>query len=244
MKHYSLSRTGLVQTNGKRKLRRLAGLAVTLVATTLSGCNDRAAARPCGLRSSAQTSCSRAACKSCHVNRRSQGPFPGRSFLSCQRARDRTLCRCWQSRAEPGQVLALLDPAEQQADVDAASAAVAAAESQLRVAKATFERQKSLISSGFTTRPSYDQAQEGLRIAEGALETAKAQLGSANEALSYTALRAEAAGVITARNLEVGQVVQVAQTAFRAGTRRGTGRGLYVRTNRSSLLISMAAGYR
>lgn len=86
--------------------------------------------------------------------------------------------------------------------------------SQLRVAKATFERQKSLISSGFTTRPVYDQAQEGLRTAEGVLEAAKAQLGSANDALSYTALRAEASGVITARSLEVGQVVQAAQPVF------------------------------
>ena len=82
--------------------------------------------------------------------------------------------------SKPDEVLALLDPAEQQADVDAATAAVVAAESQLRVAKATFERQKSLIASGFTTRPVYDQAQEGLRTAEGVLEAAKAQLGSAN----------------------------------------------------------------
>ncbi|HTO63467.1 MAG TPA: efflux RND transporter periplasmic adaptor subunit [Bradyrhizobium sp.] len=115
------------------------------------------------------------------------------------------------THVEAGEVLALLDPAEQQADVDAATAALAAAESQLRVAQATFERQKSLMSSGFTTRPVYDQAQEGLRTAEGVLEAAKAQLGSANDALGHTALRAEAAGVITTRNLEIGQVVQAAQ---------------------------------
>ena len=98
--------------------------------------------------------------------------------------------------------------------VDAATAAVLAAESQLRVAKATFERQKALIASGFTTRTVYDQAQEGLRTAEGALEAAKAELGTSKDALGYTALRAEAAGVVTARNLEVGQVVQAAQPVF------------------------------
>ena len=79
---------------------------------------------------------------------------------------------------QAGEVLALLDPAEQQAEVDGATAAVMAAESQLRVAKATFERQKALIASGFTTRTVYDQAQEGLRTAEGVLEAAKAQLGN------------------------------------------------------------------
>ena len=82
------------------------------------------------------------------------------------------------------------------------------------MAKATFERQKALIASGFTTRTVYDQAQEGLRTAEGALEAAKAELGTSKDALGYTALRAEAAGVVTARNLEVGQVVQAAQPVF------------------------------
>ncbi|MGX9425382.1 MULTISPECIES: efflux RND transporter periplasmic adaptor subunit [Bradyrhizobium] len=113
-----------------------------------------------------------------------------------------------------GDVLARLDPAEQQADVDAATAAVASAEAQLRVAKATFERQKALIASGFTTRTVYDQAQEGLRTAEGVLEAAKAQLGTSRDALGYTILRAEADGVITARSIEVGQVVPAAQPVF------------------------------
>jgi RND family efflux transporter MFP subunit len=118
------------------------------------------------------------------------------------------------ARVKAGDVLAILDPAEQGADVDAATAAVLAAESQLHVAKATFERQKSLIASGFTTRTVYDQAQEGLRTTEGVLEAAKAQLGTSRDALGHTALRAEADGVITARNLEVGQVVQAAQPVF------------------------------
>jgi RND family efflux transporter MFP subunit len=113
-----------------------------------------------------------------------------------------------------GDVLARLDPAEQQADLDAATAGVDAAESQLRVAQATFDRQTQLISSGFTTRVAYDQAQEGLRTAESALETAKSQLGQAREALGDTELHARASGVITARNLEVGQVVQSAQQVF------------------------------
>jgi RND family efflux transporter MFP subunit len=113
-----------------------------------------------------------------------------------------------------GDVLARIDPTEQQADIDGAKAAVAAAEAQLRVATATFERQKTLLANGFTTRPSYDLAQEGLRTAEGSLETAKAQLGTSTDALTNTELRANAAGIITARNIEVGQVVQSAQSAY------------------------------
>jgi RND family efflux transporter MFP subunit len=113
-----------------------------------------------------------------------------------------------------GDLLARLDPAEQQADFDAATAGVAAAEAQLHVAQATFDRQSYLLSSGFTTRVAYDQAQEQLRTAQSTLESAKAELGRTREALGDTELHARAAGVITARSLEVGQVVQAAQSVF------------------------------
>jgi membrane fusion protein, multidrug efflux system len=113
-----------------------------------------------------------------------------------------------------GDLLARLDPAEQQADFDAATAGLAAAEAQLRVAQATFDRQSSLLSSGFTTRVTYDHAEEQLRTAQSTLESAKAELGRTREALGDTELRARASGVITARSLELGQVVQAAQTVF------------------------------
>ena len=113
-----------------------------------------------------------------------------------------------------GDVLARLDPAEQQADFDAATAAVAATEAQLRVAQATYDRQSNLLSSGFTTRVAYDQAQEQLQTAQSTLKSARAELGRTREALGDTELHARAAGVITARSLEVGQVVQAAQSVF------------------------------
>ena len=84
----------------------------------------------------------------------------------------------------------------------------------MRVAQATFDRQSYLLSSGFTTRVAYDQAQEQLRTAQSTLKSAKAELGTAREALGDTELHARAAGVITARSLEVGQVVQAAQSVF------------------------------
>ena len=118
------------------------------------------------------------------------------------------------AHVDAGQVLARLDPTEQQADLDASVATVTSAEAELRVAKATFDRQNHLISTGFTTRVALDLAQERLQTAESSLEAAKAQLGTAKDALDYTELRAGAAGVITARSLEVGQVVQAAQPVF------------------------------
>jgi membrane fusion protein, multidrug efflux system len=112
------------------------------------------------------------------------------------------------------QVLARIDPQEQQASVTAAEAAVRAAEAVLRQATSAFERQKSLLARGFTTQREHDQAEEAFRTAQGSLETAKAQLGTVRDQLSYTVLRAGAPGVITARNVEAGQVVQAAQTVF------------------------------
>ena len=112
------------------------------------------------------------------------------------------------------QVLARLDPQQQQATVTAAEAAVQAAEAVLRQATSTYERQKALLAQGFTTKREHDQAEEAYRTAQASLDAAQAQLGTARDQLSYTVLRAGVPGVITARNAETGQVVQVAQSVF------------------------------
>ena len=114
----------------------------------------------------------------------------------------------------PDQVLARIDPTEQRADVVSAEASVQSSEASVRQTTAAFERQKALIKDGFTTKRDYDQAEQVLRTAEGTLEAAKAQLGTVRDALSYTELRSGAAGIITARNAEAGQVAQAAQTMF------------------------------
>jgi RND family efflux transporter MFP subunit len=112
------------------------------------------------------------------------------------------------------QVLARLDPQEQQATVTAAEAAVRSAEAVLREATSTYQRQKALLAQGFTTKREHDQAEEAYRAARASLDTARAQLGTARDHLSDTVLRAGVAGVITARKSETGQVVQAAQTVF------------------------------
>jgi len=115
---------------------------------------------------------------------------------------------------DAGAVLAKVDPAEPQADLDAANASVKSAEATLRQAQAAYDRQKSLIDLGFATRSSFDTAQQNLRIAQGSLDQTEAQAASAKDALSYSDLQTDKAGVITARYIEVGQVAQAAQPAF------------------------------
>ena len=113
-----------------------------------------------------------------------------------------------------GEELARLDPASAQADLDAANAAVASAQALLTQNQSAFDRQKQLLDSGFTTRSGFDTAQQNLRTAQSALDGAKAQAATAADALTFTVLKAEKAGVVTARQIEVGQYAPAAQTAF------------------------------
>lgn len=112
------------------------------------------------------------------------------------------------------QVLARLDPAEQQAEVDTATAGVQSAQATLRQATAAFERQKNLLTAGNITRRDYDQAEAAQRMAQAQLEQAQSQLASAREQLAFTELRAGADGILIDRAAEAGQVVAQAQPVY------------------------------
>jgi RND family efflux transporter MFP subunit len=112
------------------------------------------------------------------------------------------------------QVLARLDPDEQQAELQAAKAGVQAAEATLQQTTGAFERQKNLLATGNTTRREYDQAEAAARSAEAQLAQARSQLAQANDQLAYTELRAGADGIIVQQIAEAGQVVAQAQPVF------------------------------
>lgn len=113
-----------------------------------------------------------------------------------------------------GQLLARLDPEEQEQEAISATAAVASARALVRQTAAALERQKELIARGNTTRRDYDQAEASARSAQAQLEQAQSDLKLAEDQLSYTELRADADGIITARQAELGQVVTQAQPVF------------------------------
>jgi RND family efflux transporter MFP subunit len=113
-----------------------------------------------------------------------------------------------------GQILAKLDPREQQSIVEAREADVRGAEARLRNETSNLERQRFLLSRKSTSPSEYDRAEESFRTAQSALDAAKAQLGTARDALAQTELHADSAGTITTRNAEVGQVVEGGQPVF------------------------------
>ncbi|WP_043230460.1 efflux RND transporter periplasmic adaptor subunit [Pseudomonas sp. CF161] len=117
-------------------------------------------------------------------------------------------------RVSAQQVLARLDPKDLQTNVDSAAASVSAEQARVKQAAAAFVRQQKLLPKGYTSQSEYDSAQAALRSSQSALTAAQAQLANAREQLSYTALVAEAPGIITARQAEVGQVVQATVPIF------------------------------
>ena len=117
-------------------------------------------------------------------------------------------------RVTAQQVLAKLDPKDLQTNVDSAAASVFAEQARVKQAGAAFVRQQKLLPKGYTSQSEYDSAQAALRSSQSALSAAQAQLANAREQLSYTELVAEAPGVITARQAEVGQVVQATVPIF------------------------------
>lgn len=114
-----------------------------------------------------------------------------------------------------GDLLARLDPEEQKADLAAADASLKLAEAQQAQLQAAFNRSSELLQKGLTTRGDHDTARAALTSAQHAVDAARSSLASAQDALGYTELRADADGIITARSAEVGQVAQAAQMVFR-----------------------------
>lgn len=110
-----------------------------------------------------------------------------------------------------GDVLAQLDPTDQRVSVEAARAAVNAARAELGRARSDEERYRDLLERGLTTRATHLAQQTAAKTAQSKLEQSLAELRLNEQKLSYTTLRANANGVVTAVNAEVGAVVSAGQ---------------------------------
>jgi RND family efflux transporter MFP subunit len=110
-----------------------------------------------------------------------------------------------------GQIVARLDPQNQENMLRSAQANLSAAEAVLTQARQTFWRQQQLLRDGWTPRARFDDAQQALQTAEAQVTSAQAQLRIAQDQLGYTVLRADAAGAITSVGAEAGEVVRTGQ---------------------------------
>ena len=110
-----------------------------------------------------------------------------------------------------GQVVARLDPQDEQNALRTAQANVASAEAALNNARINFWRQQELVKTGSTPRALFDDAQRTLLTSQAQLDSTHAQLHTAEDHLSYTVLHADAAGAVTATGAEPGEVVRAGQ---------------------------------
>ncbi|MGB3314404.1 MAG: efflux RND transporter periplasmic adaptor subunit [Albidovulum sp.] len=110
-----------------------------------------------------------------------------------------------------GAKLARLDSVQQEQALRAAEAGLSTAGADHGQAIEDLQRQEALLERGATTRIARDSAEDALRITEGALAQAQAELDRAEKALNDTVLRAPGDATVTRRMAETGQVVGAAQ---------------------------------
>ncbi|MBS7540090.1 efflux RND transporter periplasmic adaptor subunit [Ancylobacter lacus] len=124
-------------------------------------------------------------------------------------------------RIAPGQVLARLDPQDEQNTLRSAQAALSAANAALTQTRSQYERQSQLLARGFTPRAQYEQAEQAFLNARSQVEDAEARLQMAQDRLDFTELKADAAGIVTQRRAEPGEVVQAGQPVIEAARQDG-----------------------
>ncbi|MBV9480541.1 efflux RND transporter periplasmic adaptor subunit [Bradyrhizobium sp.] len=114
-------------------------------------------------------------------------------------------------RVEAGQLLARLESQNELNSLRQAQAALAAAQGQLTQARNHYERQETLLAQGWTTRANFDAATQARQTAQSQVDAAEAQLSTAHDLVSFTELRSDAPGKITATGPAAGEVVQAGQ---------------------------------
>ncbi len=120
-----------------------------------------------------------------------------------------------------GDIVAELDPQNQQNELRKAQADLASGEAALTQARLTFGRQQQLLANGWTPRAKFDEAQQALLSAQAKVDAAHAQLGIAQDQLSYAVLLADAPGVVTSTGAEPGEVVRAGQTIVNVARQGG-----------------------
>lgn len=135
------------------------------------------------------------------------------------------------SAVKRGQVLARLDPQDVRLQADSAQAQLASAEADLTWARAELDRYRALREKNFVSAAVLDQKQQAFDAAQARTRQTRAQLAISQNQSAYATLMAETDGVVTALNLEPGQVVSVGQPVLRIA-----------RTNEKEVLINVPEG--
>nr|WP_086937938.1 efflux RND transporter periplasmic adaptor subunit [Thaumasiovibrio occultus] len=108
---------------------------------------------------------------------------------------------------EQGQLLFQLDPAIYETQVASAKAALAQANSALKLAKVNWNRAQELLPRGSISRSEYDKFSAERSQAESQVAAARASLQAAELNLEYTQIRAPIAGRISRSTVSIGDLI-------------------------------------
>ncbi len=111
------------------------------------------------------------------------------------------------TRVKEGDILARLESADQEAQVERAKAAVERAEVELAENQRQLKNSESLAKDGIAMQDDTDQARSRVRINEAALKLAKADLGVFRAYLDNTVIKAPFSGIVIKKMAEVGESV-------------------------------------
>lgn len=114
-----------------------------------------------------------------------------------------------------GEVLAHLDPADSALSSEAARSQAAAGEADFRYAQAELARYTTLREKNFISQAVYDAKLNAFNAAKSRFEQTRSQASLAGNQADYAVLRADHAGVITAIQVEPGQVVGAGQPVMK-----------------------------
>lgn len=115
------------------------------------------------------------------------------------------------SEVKKGDLLATLDPTDQQNNVRGRQGDLARAQAQWINAQANARRQQELFDRGVGAQAQLDIALTDLKTSQSALDQAKAAEQQARDQLSYSELRSDHDAVVTEWKVEAGQVVSAGQ---------------------------------
>lgn len=115
-----------------------------------------------------------------------------------------------------GMVLATLDPATYQLNVESAEADVGRAQAELNEKTNELDRQQKLYAKGWVAKAALDQAQAAYESASNQLDYARSRLNLAKRDLDKTVLKAPFDGIIATRLVEPFQEVARGEIAFEA----------------------------
>ncbi|WP_411691431.1 efflux RND transporter periplasmic adaptor subunit [Acinetobacter gandensis] len=113
-----------------------------------------------------------------------------------------------------GQVLAKLDVKDAQLQLNAAQAQLESARSAAQIAEDELKRFKQLLPVNAVSRSQYDAVDNQYKAAQSNLKQAQSNYDVSRNQTGYNQLIANKNGVITERNIEIGQVISAGQPAY------------------------------